>query len=259
MSNILLSIKDVTKEYGPAPKWLRPTSKNKTTKALKGVSLDIFKGEILGLLGANGAGKTTLSSIIVTLHPPTAGDLLVDGKSVYKDVASYRRLIGYCPQKPNLNAMLTVKQNLVFAGRYYQFPEEHIKQRVSELMKKYGLEEYADNYPGTLSGGYKQRVMIARALIHNPQLVIFDEPTVGLDPHIRHQLWESIRELKKDGITVILTTHYLDEAEMLSDRICILDKGSIKLIDTPENLKTAYKKSKLEDVFIQLMHEETER
>lgn len=112
--------------------------------------------------------------------------------------------------------------------------------------------------PEVLSGGYKQRVVIARSLMHNPKLVILDEPTVGLDPHIRHQLWESIRELKNEGVTVILTTHYLDEAEILSDRICILDKGIIKLIDTPENLKSIHQQSKLEDVFIKLMHEETE-
>lgn len=250
MSDILLSIQNIKKYY---------QNKHNVTKALKGISLDIFKGEILGLLGANGAGKTTLSSIIVTLHPPTDGDILSNGKSIYNNVATYRRDIGYCPQRPNLNPMLTVRQNLVFAGRYYDLPEEQIQRRVTQLMNKYELSQYADAAPSTLSGGYKQRVMIARALMHNPKLVLFDEPTVGLDPHIRHELWESIRDLKKEGITVILTTHYLDEAEMLSDRICILDKGNIRLIDTPENLKTAYQKSKLEDVFIQLMHEEAER
>jgi len=123
-------------------------------------------------------------------------------------------------------------------------------------MDKYELIKYADESPSILSGGYKQRVMIARALMHNPKLVILDEPTVGLDPHIRHQLWQTIRDLKNANVTVLLTTHYLDEAEVLSDRLCILDKGKIRLIDTASNLKNSYNKSKLEDVFIQLMNEE---
>ena len=152
--------------------------------------------------------------------------------------------------------MLTVEQNLLFAGRYYGIPEDIIQKRLNALMEKYELVQYAQAKPEILSGGYKQSVMIARALMHNPKLVILDEPTVGLDPHIRHQLWESISKLKEGGVTVLLTTHYLDEAEILSDRICILDKGLIRLIDTPENLKTVYDKSNLEDVFLQLMKEE---
>jgi len=120
------------------------------------------------------------------------------------------------------------------------------------------LQKYLDSKPDVLSGGYKQRVLIARALMHNPKLIILDEPTVGLDPHIRHQLWENINTLKKEGVTVLLTTHYLDEAEVLSDRICILDKGKIKLIDTPENLKNIHQMGKLEDIFIKLMKEETD-
>ncbi|MFH1831653.1 MAG: ABC transporter ATP-binding protein [bacterium] len=244
----LLSIKDITKHYH---------LKNQTIKALNGITLDIFKGEVFGLLGANGAGKTTLSSIIATLHPPTTGDILINEVSIYKDITGFRRMIGYCPQKPNLNTLLTVRQNLLFAGRYYGIPEEQIQARLEKLLTKYNLHKYADQDPAILSGGYKQRVVIARALMHNPKLVIFDEPTVGLDPHIRHQLWESIRDLKNDNISVILTTHYIDEAEILSDRICILEKGTIKLIDTPANLMSAYKKSTLEDVFLQIMHEET--
>lgn len=248
MNNLLLRLTNVKKEYRSA---------QKTVEALKGISLDLFKGEILGLLGVNGAGKTTLSSIIATLHPATSGELLFEGKSIYDDITTFRHIIGFCPQKPNLNSMLTVEQNLLFAGRYYGMAEKEVRNRVQELMTKYELHQYAQSKPMVLSGGYKQRVMIARALMHNPKLVILDEPTVGLDPHIRHQLWESIRDLKKEGVSVLLTTHYLDEAEILSDRICILDKGSVRLIDTPENLKTTYDKSKLEDVFIQLMKEET--
>jgi len=131
------------------------------------------------------------------------------------------------------------------------------KNRVDELIQRYNLEKYRNLKPKILSGGYTHRVLIARALMHNPRFLILDEPTVGLDPHIRHKLWENIRDLKKEGVTILLTTHHLDEAEILSDRICILEKGKIKLIDTPDNLKKTYQKSRLEDVFIQLMEEET--
>lgn len=248
MNKVLIKIQDIKKIYR--------TGKDEH-EALKGISLDIFEGEVIGLLGVNGAGKTTLSSIIATLHPPSSGDIFYQGQSIYQNLSIYRHIIGYCPQKPNLNASLTVKQNLVFDGLYYGLSMVEAKAKAAQLMEQYKLAPYAESFPAVLSGGYKQRVVIARALMHNPKLVILDEPTVGLDPHIRHQLWETIRNLKNEGVTVVLTTHYLDEAEMLSDRICILDKGNIRLIDTPENLKTIYQKSNLEDVFLQLMHEET--
>jgi len=231
--------------------------KTKTTRALDGISIDIHEGEIFGLLGVNGAGKTTMSSILATLHPPTEGDIIFENKSIYDNINRFRCFVGFCPQKPNLINDLTVKQNLMLAGRCFGVPETELQNRVQEIVSKYQLEQYIDSKPGVLSGGYKQRVLIARSLIHKPKLIILDEPTVGLDPHIRHSLWENIRDLKKENITVILTTHYLDEAELLSDRICILDSGRIRLIDTPENLKSSFQKSRLEDVFIQLMQEET--
>lgn len=240
MNNVLLKIKNVKKRYS-------------SKEALKGVSLDIYKGEILALLGVNGAGKTTLSSIIATLHPPTEGDIEFEGKSIYDDVASYRFAIGFCPQKPNLNSMLTLEQNLRLSGSYYQMTDEQIDARLERLVKQFGLAEYLHQKAQVLSGGYKQRFMIARALMHNPKLVILDEPTVGLDPHIRRQLWNQIKELKGLGVTVILTTHYLDEAEQLSDRVCVLDGGLIKLVDTPDKLKSDFKMNNLEDVFIALM------
>lgn len=240
MSTVLLKINNVKKRYG-------------TKEALKGVSLDIYKGEILGLLGVNGAGKTTLSSIIATLHPPTDGDIESEGVSIYHDIATYRYKIGYCPQKPNLDPALTLEENLRFSGSYYQMTDEQINTRLNFLIEQFGLREYLHQKAHVLSGGYKQRFMIARALMHNPQLVILDEPTVGLDPHIRRQLWQQIKDLKQLGVTVILTTHYLDEAEQLSDRVCVLDSGLIKLIDTPDKLKADFKMSNLEDVFIALM------
>jgi ABC-2 type transport system ATP-binding protein len=248
MNQKLIEVKNLSKEYH---------SEKLVIKALNNISIDIYKGEILGLLGVNGAGKTTLSSILTTLHPATSGDVLFEGTSIYTGLNKYRKIVGFCPQQPNLVDDLTIRQNLIFAGKYFAMSDDHIEKRFNELVSKYELSKYLDSKPDILSGGYKQRVLLARALMHNPKIVILDEPTVGLDPHIRRRLWENIRNLKKDGITVILTTHYLEEAELLSDRICILDKGSIILLDTPDNIKTTYHKSKLEDVFIQLMEEET--
>lgn len=242
----LLEVRGITKTFNDGVQEI---------KALKGVSIDIYEGEVLGLLGVNGAGKTTLASIISTLHPATSGDILKDGKSIYEDVVAYRRIIGFCPQKPNIDMMLSIEQNLEFAGRYFCMDADEIKKQTAYLLKRFGLEKYARSKASILSGGYKQRFLIARTLMHSPKLVLFDEPTVGLDPHVRRDIWEVIKGLKKDGVTVILTTHYLDEAEQLSDRVCLLDKGVIRLVDTPANLTAAHAQKNLEEVFIKLINE----
>jgi len=247
MQTELIQIQHLSKQYRIG---------KRVIKALQDISLDIYEAEIVGLLGVNGAGKTTLSSIIATLHPPTSGNVLYQGQSIYNDINDYRYIIGFCPQKTNLNRDLTIDQILYFAGSYYCMPKKLILERREELIAQFQLQEYRTEKPDILSGGYQHRVLIARALMHRPKLLILDEPTVGLDPHIRRNLWEIIRGLKEYGVSILLTTHYLDEADFLSDRICILDKGKIKLIDTPQNLKTAYNKSTLEDVFIKLMKEE---
>lgn len=240
MNSILLNIKNIQKKYGEK-------------LVLKGINLAMYKGEILSLLGVNGAGKTTLSSIIATLHPATQGDIEYAGVSIYKNIPDFRLKLGYCPQKPNLNMMLTLEQNLRYAGKFYGLHDEDIKKRINELAQQFELQEYLQQKASVLSGGYLQRFMIARSLIHRPEFVILDEPTVGLDPHIRRNLWQVIKQLKNDGITVLLTTHYLDEAEKLSDRVCILDAGNIKLIDTPDKLMNDFKQKNLEDVFIELL------
>ncbi len=226
--------------------------------ALSGVSLTINRGEVFGLLGVNGAGKTTVSSILATLHPPTEGDVAFEGQSIYKNLVGYRSQIGFCPQRPNLDGTLTLEQNLRFAGRYYGMPEVAVSERLNKLVEQFELSEYKHRKADELSGGYRQRFMIARCLMHSPKIVLLDEPTVGLDPHIRRQLWAKIRELKQEGVTVILTTHYLDEAEQLSDRVCIIDNGLVKLIETPEKLKADFNKNNLEDVFLALMQENKE-
>ncbi len=240
MQEILLKIKNIKKNYG-------------TFQVLKGINFDIYKGEIISLLGVNGAGKTTLSSIIATLHPPTEGDIEYQGQSIYNNVAEFRLHLGYCPQKPNLNTFLTLQQNLIFAGKFYGLTQEVIMQRIDALSTQFGLQKYLHQKASVLSGGYKQRFMIARILLTNPKFIIFDEPSTGLDAPIRRNIWDIIKDLKKDGITTLLTTHYLDEAEKLSDRVCILDHGQIKLIDTPDKLIVDFKQKNLEDVFVELL------
>lgn len=244
-NNLCVEVRNLKKHYRAAD--------GSVKQALKGISLSVEQGEIFGLLGVNGAGKTTLSSILATLHPPTAGDITFDGKPVYANLVHYRAQVGFCPQRPNLDDTLTLEQNLRFAGRYHRMTETAISERLHKLVTQFELADYLKCKANVLSGGYRQRFMIARCLMHNPKLVLLDEPTVGLDPHIRRQLWDKIRDLKREGVTVILTTHYLDEAEQLSDRVCIIDKGLVKLIDTPENLLAVYQKKNLEEVFLTLM------
>lgn len=199
MNPILLTIKNIKKKYG-------------NSQVLKGITLDIYKGEILSLLGVSMVcWKTTLSSIIATLHPAGEGDIEYKGNSIYADIPAFRARLGYCPHKPNLNMMLTLEQNLIFASKFYGLSESEIKTRIDELMKQFELHSYLHQKASVLSGGYQQRFMIARSLIHKPEFVILDELTVGLDPHIRRNLWEMIKNLKKDDITILLTTHYLDE------------------------------------------------
>lgn len=247
MAHPILSIKNLSKVY---------KTNSHSVQALNDISLDINEGEIFGLLGVNGAGKTTLSSILATLHPPTTGTILFHGKSIYENLYAYRHALGFCPQTQNLDTYLNVEQNLIFSGRYFLMPEEIIQERVKKLLNDLELTRYAHFEIDALSGGTKQRVLIARALVHSPQIIILDEPTVGLDPDIRKKLWQIILDLKKHGITIILTTHYLDEAEALSDRVCILHQGKIVLIESVEALKEKHHMIRLEDIFLHLVEEQ---
>ena len=246
METVLFRIQNIKKEYN---------SESGIKKALKGVTFSIYEGETIALLGINGAGKTTLSSILATLHPASSGEIFFKEKPLWQNLMEYRRELGFCPQKSNLNPSINLEENLLFAARYYGIPEALIKNKVASVMEKFHLTAYAHKQTHELSGGYKQRFLIARSLLHDPKVIILDEPTVALDPHIRHQLWDIIKELKSAGTTIILTTHYLDEAEVLADRVCILDQGLIKLIDNPENLKKSFQKSNLEGVFLQFLKE----
>lgn len=245
MAELFLQIKKVSKAYYDKRRLVK--------EALKGVSLDLYQGEVLGLLGVNGAGKTTLVSIIATLHPPTAGDVLWNRESIYKNLLAYRSVVGFCPQHANIEKQLSLGENLVFSGRCYGLSKGDALTRRNKLMDQFKLGEYVNAYIDQVSGGYKQRFLIARSLMHQPKLVILDEPTVGLDSHIRRELWEVIGELRSQNITVILTTHYLDEAEYLSDRICLIHGGTIRTVDTPKNLKNQHQKNNLEEVFLKFV------
>ena len=224
-------------------------------KALVGISFTIEEGEIFSLLGVNGAGKTTLSGILTGLHPPTSGELLWKGKSIYSDLLNYKKHVGLCPQKPNIDPDLSIEEMLTFAARCYGKTEKEATKACDRLIDLFDLGSYRKSVAKHLSGGYKQRFLIARSLAHTPKFVILDEPTVGLDAHIRKQLWVVVKRLRDEGVTILLTTHYLEEAEALSDRVCFIHEGKVQVLDTPENLNTHYKKSNLEDVFLHLMQE----
>ncbi|MBT4594725.1 ABC transporter ATP-binding protein [bacterium] len=244
MSQPILKLKNITKRY--------PGSKN---LALNNVSLDVQEGEVLALLGINGAGKTTLSSLIGTLHPCTEGTILFRGKPVMDNIIEYRKKVGFCAQSPNLDGVLNVEQNLTFAGKYFGVDKKILQGRVEKLIEFFDLQPYRTSAIDELSGGFKRRVLIAREMVHEPDIMILDEPTVALDPGVRKKIWEIIKQLKAVGKTVILTTHYIEEAEILADRVCILDAGKIKLIDTPENLKNLHSQAKLEEIFVKLTEE----
>lgn len=242
----ILTINNVSKTY---------RSGKNNVKALNDISLTIYEGEILSLLGVNGAGKTTLSSILATLHPATEGDVFFYDQSIYKNLYNYRQALGFCPQKANLDTFLTVRDNLIFAGRYFLMDEKDIAARADKLIEQFELTRYRDFMVDQLSGGTQQRLLIARALMHSPKIVILDEPTVGLDPDIRRKLWDLIKILKAEGITVIITTHYLDEAEYLSDRVAVLHRGVLKLVERVDTLKKQYNSATLENIFLQIVGE----
>jgi lipooligosaccharide transport system ATP-binding protein len=195
--------------------------------AVDGINFKIFKGESFGFLGPNGAGKTTTMKMVNGVSPPTAGNLTVAGIDVCKNGRGIKSMIGVAPQEDNLDPDFTVFQNLTVYARYFDIPKEEAKKRAKELLSFVQLEEKRDVIINNLSAGMKRRLIIARALLNEPQILILDEPTTGLDPQARHLIWDKIRSLQKQGVTVILTTHYMDEAVQLCDRIIIMDHGKI--------------------------------
>ncbi|MBI3033255.1 ATP-binding cassette domain-containing protein [Candidatus Woesearchaeota archaeon] len=206
-------------------------------KAVDSISFTIKKGEIFGLLGPNGAGKTTTINMISCLSVPNNGEITVYGYNVKKEPQKVKQQLGLVPQFNSLDEEITALQNLTFYASYYSIPEMQSKPVALELLKLIGLLERKDENIAGFSGGMKQRLLLARALVTEPKFLILDEPTIGLDPQVRRKIWEYINEFRKKGITILLTTHYLDEADELCDRIGIIDHGKILMIDTPHHLK----------------------
>lgn len=206
------------------------------TIALHGLDLRVGAGDFFGLLGPNGAGKTTTIGILTTRVRPTAGTAVVAGADVRTDPVGVRLRIGVVPQRPNPDRSLNVVENLLFHAAYFGIPHSSASARATALLSQLGIADKARAKVDALSGGQQQRLMIARALIHEPRVLFLDEPTVGLDPQARLALWDILRELHAGGRTIVMTTHYMEEAEQLCDRIAIVDHGRLLAEDTPEAL-----------------------
>ncbi len=205
--------------------------------ALESLDLEIRSGEFFGLLGPNGAGKTTTIGICTTRVLPTSGTAIIEGADVRIQPTLVRQRIGVVPQRPNPDSSLNVRENLVFHAAYFGISRSVANARAKALLEKLGIAERAEAKVMQLSGGQQQRLMIARALIHEPRVIFLDEPTVGLDPQARLDLWTILRELHSQGRTIVMTTHYMEEADRLCDRLAIVDQGRLLAIDTPEALK----------------------
>lgn len=248
-TNAIISVRNLVKNYADF-------------SAIKGISFDVYRHEIFGLLGPNGAGKTTTLEIIETLRDKTSGEIIVDGLNLDKDANAIKRIIGVQLQAagyyPNLNLVELME---LFAGLY------GVKIKPMEMLEKVNLQDKAKAKFKALSGGQKQRFSIATTLLNSPKIIFLDEPTTGLDPQARRNLWDLIAEIRDQGTTVVLTTHYMDEAEQLCDRVAFMERGEIIALDSPDNLidqlvatgferKKEVKKANLEDVFINLTGQE---
>jgi len=231
-----LSIKGLTKRYGDG------------TLALDGLDLDVPDGSFFGLLGPNGAGKTTLIGAVCNLVRPTAGEISVFGNPGSSMQA--RRMIGIAEQEPNLDKFLTVFETLLYHGGYYGMGKDEAGERAEQMIDAFDLRAKRDVEAPRLSGGMRRRLLLARALLHRPNLVILDEPTAGVDLELRHELWSYIRVLHEQGTTILLTTHYLEEAEALCDEIAMISGGRIVARDTAKGLKELHGVATLEEVYL---------
>jgi len=245
MNQIILKVSNLEKSYDDK-------------KVVKGISFEVKQGEIFGILGPNGAGKTTTLEMIEAMRPIDGGKAEIDGIDVASHPTEIKRIIGVQPQSPAFQDKSKLTEIIeLFAAAYGE------KVDPMEFLKDVNLEEKASSFVEDLSGGQKQRLSIAAALVHSPKVFFMDEPTTGLDPQARRNLWELVQHVRDKGVTVIMTTHYMDEAELLCDRVAIMDKGEIKTIDTPKNLikqllgrgfkkKQHVEQANLEDVFIDM-------
>jgi daunorubicin resistance ABC transporter ATP-binding subunit len=224
MDDIVI-VEDLRKVYG------------KDIVALDGISFRVHKGEIFGFLGPNGAGKSTTIKILTTLLEKSSGKATIDGLNVDADQAKVRRIIGYCSQDVGVDDDLTARENLMLQCRFHHVPQDDARRKVDELLQKVRLTEASDRRLKTFSGGMRKRLDLASSLVSDPKVLFLDEPTTGLDPQSRKDIWEYVRQLNKQGMTIFLTTQYMEEADRLADRLCIVDQGKIVAEGTPRDLK----------------------
>jgi ABC-2 type transport system ATP-binding protein len=236
-----LHIVDLAKRY--------PTG----VEALRGVSVDIEPGELFGLLGPNGAGKSTLIHCTTGLAQPTAGTIEVFGNDAIDDYADARQAVGLAPQEPNIDWFLTVAETLDYHAGYLGMPKRERREHTDELLETFSLTEKRDERTRTLSGGMKRRLILARAMMHRPRLLILDEPTAGVDVELRLELWHYVQKINQEGTTILLTTHYLEEAEQLCDRIAFIAEGQIVAGGTSAEVAARFGVSSLEDAYLALV------
>jgi ABC-2 type transport system ATP-binding protein len=220
------------------------------------VSFDVFKGEIFGMIGPNGAGKSTTFSMLTTLIKPTSGSIKVSGFNVDKQDDKIRPLIGIVPQKLSLYPLLTARENLELMGNLYNVPKKEMEEKIDYYLKLVGLEASADRFTGGFSGGMKQRLSVIAAVLHDPEILFWDEPSTGLDPQTRNVIWKLARKFNDEGKTLIFTTHYMEEADNLCDRVAVMDSGKLVALDNPEILKEKTGSTNLEEVFVRFTGEE---
>ena len=229
MTNII-EVRDLKKYFGKG---------EKLVKAVDGISLEIHENEIFGFLGPNGAGKTTSLRMIIGLLKPDAGNITINGQNPHKNGKELKKMLGIIPQSLTFYNDLTVEENMWFLAKIYDLPKEDAKNRIDSLISKVGLEEKRKHLARNLSGGLQRRLNLILGLVHDPKIILCDEPTPGLDPQSRVAVWEVIKDLPRQGKTVILTTHFMEEADRLSDRVAIIDHGKILVLDTPKKLKSS--------------------
>ena len=236
-----LQVSDLVKRY--------PTG----TEALRGVSLEIEAGEFFGLLGPNGAGKSTLIHCATGLAQPTSGSIRVFGHDAIDHYEQARLAVGLAPQEINLDWFLTVEETLDYHGGYFGMPRRERRERAAELLEIFSLQEKRAERTRALSGGMKRRLVLARALMHRPRLLILDEPTAGVDVELRLELWHYVQRINAAGTTVLLTTHYLEEADQLCDRIAFINQGDVVACGTSQSLAEEYGVTSLEDAYLSLV------
>ena len=243
MAENVLVVKDLKKQYH---------TKNGTADAVKGISFHVQKGAIFGFLGANGAGKSTTINMVTTQLLPTSGQIIYDGKDMTSNVVGIRRKIGVVAQHSNLERGLNAEDNLYFHGRYFGMDPQTIQERSEELLKKFGLWDRRKDYVKSFSGGMAQRLKIARAMLHDPEILFLDEPTTDLDPNYRKILWDQMLKMNKEGTTIFLTTHYMEEVENFCQHVAIMKKSEMLAYGTVNELEEQSGTTSLNDVFLVL-------